>query len=565
MMHASQANVEDESKFNFRCLACDFPMLLQEDAEEGKYFCHKADPGKRCNFGIAQHKAAKILLAHYINAGGAVSIISHSCNPPLSIESCKAIVDYKCNEYTLDLAIVNATGDIVCCFELKHRGKHFSFPGKWYGFLPRAVLGQLDLKLNTITLRDTRCCFCLKKKIHELSQTDRFQTGYTVPVEYGTQSGYSNPVNYDVPITYDVPTKYGAPVEYGIPTFTTYTGPGYSAPTFSGTSYLVPNHTGSGYGAPAFSGYNGPAYINPTFLHNMYSIHNIAALNQAAYFQHLTSNNYLTPPLPKTSYNLSPVRRVKSVPSLKRDTSSPRVVINKSEAEIVMENLSLESFEDSSKEKEIVPSVLPRWGDDSPRSIEFSSMKKSFQETSLDLATELGCYGIQNEWNNSLTRIAIFRFKDKKYYIRNGWTAFPEKRGKRWNELYIKFQKQHSCLKCGKECVLTYPDVYCDTCYKDIKANKFCVVKEKYLNVDLLDKIMSCFSWLENLPIQIDKYGPCCFCQRDTVKYVWYSVRRPICSDCVVFIHQHNYPGGQYFKAKNDDLEQILTSYGIYP
>jgi hypothetical protein len=183
IVHISEVSKAEKDNYNLKCLKCEEDIIIKDGIINIKHFSHKGGSHtNNCSTESIEHKAAKLLLANYINAGGKVKIKSCSCNSAVEIKNCTAEVEYKVFNGKADIAVLDENKNIKCLFEIKQTHETKSRIEKWFEFKAIDVLNQLekysrleeDLKDGEeITLNDIRPCFC-----YQIIQT-RLQSNYS--------------------------------------------------------------------------------------------------------------------------------------------------------------------------------------------------------------------------------------------------------------------------------------------------------------------------------------------------------------------------------------------------
>lgn len=188
-VHISEVSKATKHNYNLECLLCEEDIIVKDGEIKIKHFSHKGiNHGSRCTTETVHHKAAKFLLAAFINdKNNSVNIISCKCNPPISITNCQAIVEYTVANGKADIALCRKE-ELVCLFEIKYTHPTEFRHEKWFEFTASEVLKQLELDENNIMLRDIRPCICVSQSKKEVSVTREAFTKEDVSKEIKSES-----------------------------------------------------------------------------------------------------------------------------------------------------------------------------------------------------------------------------------------------------------------------------------------------------------------------------------------------------------------------------------------
>src|ERR1700749_1783303 len=121
-IHITSVSKATKDRFKLKCLDCHEDIIIKEGEIKVKHFSHKSI-SKHGYSGpeSEEHKAAKILLAFFINQGNKIIIKSCKCNPAnIDIQKCAAEMEYPVSNGIADIALIEKD-QVKCIFEIKYK------------------------------------------------------------------------------------------------------------------------------------------------------------------------------------------------------------------------------------------------------------------------------------------------------------------------------------------------------------------------------------------------------------------------------------------------------------
>lgn len=192
-----------------------------------------------------------------------------------------------------------------------------------------------------------------------------------------------------------------------------------------------------------------------------------------------------------------------------------------------------------------------------------ASVSPDIPKKFINYPVEMGYYGRFDEWKDISKRITLLCLKVKKCNIREGWLPFPMAPCANWYNLYMNYRKLDKCLKCEMKFSLSFPKVYCDDCFQEVKHDDYCVIQKRIIPKEPLNQIRKYFQFIFSAPQSNGFYGQCYLCKNRTF-CVWYYGYRCICIQCVTRLHDLKFPNGKYLNCEEDNLDVIVRSYLQY-
>ena len=552
-----ELNEINSSMTTLQCIVCKDDVIIVGNQS---HFAHKSMSNQyRCSSENIRYKAVKLLLVEYINAGHEVIVITCKCNPCPELVACKAYIEYVVENGVADIALFK-DNTLLCLFELNFGyATKFRYE-KWFEFNIKDVLKQLQKHSNRIILRDNKVCKCfVSPKNIFLPQQMLYHETSSIPFTYfNEQIAPSSLYPYHTE-TPSIPFTY------------------FSEQVASSSFAQQPSYdeTSSYFNEQVY-----PYDYSQTALHPILSLkssehnhHDISDLFQT--MEHSTDENKQICNLPlkphynaDKTYNLVQIMQHvdevfnsylrsqhdidSSYSQSQHDVAEHKQTHNTPEPITVSQN-KVNVKDDHSLMSQNSLGIVKKMG--------YYSMLDDhslMSQNSLGIAKKMGYYGVLDDWTNLARRVALLC--GSKRIIRIGWLLFPYIQYSKWLKIHREYKKANTCLKCAKKWNLGFPRVYCDPCSIDIKNDKHCLIEERSLDQDLIDRIKLYFSFLFRIPKSKGYFGVCSQCTSD-VFCVWYYGYRCICIDCVIKLHNERYPKGKYFDPTQEDLKTILASY----